>query len=237
MGFPRIAVVQGKNFVGKSFKVENTAGAEGHQAVAFRGSADMIAMFKVTFDSYQDTLYCHSFRQYYRECSVLGTVDFIFGNANAAFQSCNIIAKKSTILGQQNTFTAQGRTDPHQSTGLSVQKSAFDGTVDLKSSMAQYKSYLGRPWKQYSVCVIMKSQITEVIDPTGWLPWNTSSFGLYTSYFAEYQNTGLGSSRAKRVAWSHTVKDAKTANFYQANNFVQAKNWVPASGVPLTQTL
>lgn len=230
-------IVQGKNFVGKSFKVENTAGPDGHQAVAFRGSADMISMYKVTFDSYQDTLYCHTFRQYYRECTVQGTVDFIFGNANVAFQSCNIIAKKSTLLGQQNTFTAQGRTDPHQNTGLAFQNAVFDGTLELKSSMAQFKSYLGRPWKPYSVCVILKSQITEVVDPTGWLPWNTSSFGLYTSYFAEYQNTGAGSSLAKRVSWSHTVKDAKTANSYQANNFVHANNWVPAGGVPLTQTL
>lgn len=197
----------------------------------------MISFYKVTFDSYQDTLYCHTFRQYYRDCTVYGTVDFIFGNGNAAFQNCYIIAKKSTLLGQQNTFTAQGRTDPHQTTGLSFQNSVFDGTPELKSSIAQYRSYLGRPWKAYSVCVIMKSQITEVIDPTGWLPWNTSSFGLYTSYFAEYQNTGAGSSRAKRVPWSHAVKDGNTANKYQATKFVKSGEWVPSTGIPLTQSL
>lgn len=230
-------IVAGDGFIGKSFLVQNTAGAAGHQAVAMRGSADKIAFYQVTFDSYQDTLYAHTFRQYYRECTIRGTVDFIFGNAAASFQSCSVVAKKSTLLGQQNTYSAQGRTDPHQSTGLSFQSCTFDGNTDLKANTTFYKTYLGRPWKAYSVCVLLKSELMGHIDPTGWLPWNTSSFGLYTSYFAEYQNTGAGASTAKRVNWSHQISPASAANKYIANNFIQASGWVNGYNIPLTTSL
>lgn len=226
--------MQGEGFIGNSFLVQNTAGAEGHQACAFRGSADKIAFYKVTFDSWQDTMYAHTFRHFYRECTIRGTVDFIFGNAAASFQNCNVVAKKTTLVGQQNTYSAQGRTDPHQTTGLAFQNCTFDGTAALKSNITDYKTFLGRPWKPYSVCVIMKSELMGHIDPTGWLPWNQSSFGLYTSYFAEYANTGPGSDLSKRVSWSHPISAASIANKYQANQFVQASTWV---SVPLTTVL
>ncbi|KAG9150089.1 hypothetical protein Leryth_026593 [Lithospermum erythrorhizon] len=51
-----------------------------------------------------DTLYVHSLRQFYRECDIYGTVDFIFGNAAAVFQNCNIYARKP-MPNQKNTIT------------------------------------------------------------------------------------------------------------------------------------
>ncbi|KAG0566018.1 hypothetical protein KC19_7G031900 [Ceratodon purpureus] len=231
-------IVSGRGFIGRSFKVENTAGALGHQAVAFRGTADKIAMYQVTFDGYQDTLYAHSYRQYYRECTISGTVDFIFGNAAASFQSCKIIAKQTTLLGQRNTYSAQGRTDAHQSTGLSFQNCLFDATPEVKSNTTFYKTYLGRPWKAYSVCVIMKSELMDHIDSTGWLPWNTTDFGLHTSFFGEYHNYGPGSSyNSSRVPWSHQISSGSTADEYQAINFIRARKWVTGYDIPLTESL
>ena len=231
------AVVTGSGFIGKFFRVENTAGSFGQQAVALRVTADKVAFYQCTIDGWQDTLYVNTLRQFYRECDVLGTVDFIFGNAQAVFQSCNIIAKKTTWFGQTNTYTAQGRTDLHANTGLSFQNCTFDGTDELKANTTNYKTYLGRPWKAYSTCVIMESNLLGLIDPTGWLPWNTSSFGLNTSYFAEYQNFGAGSNTSARVSWSHQITDNTTANNYQASSFIQASSWVPAYNISVTLTL
>lgn len=231
------AVVSGDGFLGRSFKVQNTAGSAGQQAVSYRGSADALAFYQVTFDGYQDTLYANAGRHYYRECTILGTVDFIFGNAAASFQSCTVIAKTTTLLGQQNTYTAQGRTDPHQSTGLSFQNCKFDGTPEVKANPALYKTYLGRPWNPYSVCVVMKSELLGHIDPTGWLPWNASNYGLYTSYFAEYQNFGAGATPAARVNWSHQIALAGVAAKYTANSFMQAGVWMRGYDVPLTADL
>ena len=79
--------------MGRSFKVQNTAGPSGHQAVAVRVSADQVIFYRCIFEGWQSTLHAHTFRHLYRECTISGTVDFIFGNAAAAFQSCNITAK------------------------------------------------------------------------------------------------------------------------------------------------
>ena len=88
-----IAVIEGSGFVGRSFKVQNTAGPSGHQAVAVRVSADQVIFYRCIFEGWQSTLHAHTFRHLYRECTISGTVDFIFGNAAAAFQLCNITAK------------------------------------------------------------------------------------------------------------------------------------------------
>lgn len=231
------AVIEGSGFIGQAFTARNTAGAAGHQAVAMRVSADKAAFYQCTFDSWQDTLYTHTFRQYYRESYITGTVDFMFGNGAVAFQACTIVAKKSTILGQQNTYSAQGKTDPGQNTGYSFQSCTFDGTADLKANTAQFKTYLGRPWKEYSTHVNLKCNLIGHIDPAGWLPWNTSDFGLKTSFFAEWLDFGAGANTANRVSWSHQITDKNVAQKYQAVPFAGAGSWVPATGIPLTTSL
>ncbi|KAG0559500.1 hypothetical protein KC19_10G109900 [Ceratodon purpureus] len=230
-------IVEGTGFIGKAFTARNTAGAAGHQAVAMRVSADMAAFYQCSFDGYQDTLYTHTFRQFYRETTVSGTVDFIFGNAAVAFQSCTLVAKKSTLPGQQNTYTAQGRTDPGQITGMSFQSCTFDATPELKASAGAFKTYLGRPWKAYSTHVNLKCNLLEHIDPAGWLPWNTSDFGLRTSFFAEWKDFGPGAATAKRAWWSKQITDASVAGKFQAVPFTQADQWVPATSIPLTTSL
>lgn len=193
-----------------------------------------MAFYNCSFESFQDTLYAHISRQFYRECTVLGTVDFIFGNGNAVFQSCNIVAKKSSLDGQQNTYTAQGRTDPHQNTGLSFQNCTFAATPKLQANVKGFKTYLGRPWKSHSVCVLLRCTLDGHIDPSGWLPWNSTSFGLKTSFFAEFHSTGAGATIKKRVSWSHQITKAATASHYQAGQFIQGAKWLPSLDIPFT---
>ncbi|KAG0593046.1 hypothetical protein KC19_1G301100 [Ceratodon purpureus] len=246
--FSPALIVGGKGFLMKKITVRNVAGPQGHQAVALRVSADNTAFYQCAFDSFQDTLYAHSYRQYYRECQILGTIDYMFGNGYAVFQKCVFTAKKSGILGQFNTYTAQGKTDVNMKTGLSFQNCTFDATADLVANKNTYPTYLGRPWKPYSTAVLLHCTIKAHVSPQGWVPWNQSTFGLQTSYFAEYVSNGPGATAAiikQRVNWSHQITTVAAANAWQLRYwadpnsnygktalFGDSKGWVAATGFP-----
>ncbi|KAL0464222.1 UNVERIFIED_CONTAM: putative pectinesterase/pectinesterase inhibitor 47 [Sesamum latifolium] len=123
-------VASGERFVAIDITFKNTVGPEKHQAVAVRNNADLSTFYRCSFEGYQDTLYVHSLRQFYRECDIYGTVDFIFGNAAAVFQNCNLFARKP-MPNQKVAFTAQGRTDPNQNTGISIHNCTIEAAPDL----------------------------------------------------------------------------------------------------------
>ncbi|KAF9612998.1 hypothetical protein IFM89_004802 [Coptis chinensis] len=71
--------VVGDGFLASSIGFENVAGPEGEQAVAFHSKSDFSALYNYKMHGYQDILYYHTCRQFYKNCEISGTVDFIFG--------------------------------------------------------------------------------------------------------------------------------------------------------------
>lgn len=223
--------VTSPNFVAVNMTFRNTAGPEKHQAVALRSSADLSIFYSCSFEAYQDTLYTHSLRQFYRECDIYGTVDFIFGNAAVVLQNCNLYPRQA-LPNQFNAITAQGRTDPNQNTGTSIHNCTIRPADDLASSNYTVKTYLGRPWKEYSRTVFMQSYLDGFIEPVGWREWN-GDFALSTLYYAEYNNTGPGSSTTNRVVWpGYHVINSTDANNFTVSNFLFGDEWMVQSGVP-----
>ena len=222
----------GPGFVATDITFRNTAGAIKHQAVAVRNGADLSTFYRCSFEGYQDTLYAHSLRQFYRECDIYGTVDFIFGNAAALFQNCNI-HPRLPMPGQFNPITAQGRTDPNQNTGISIHNCTIRAADDLASSNSTTQTYLGRPWKEYSRTVYMQSFMDSLINTVGWREWD-GNFALSTLYYAEYDNTGPGSDTTNRVTWPgyQVIANATDAANFTVSNFLLGDNWLPQTGVP-----
>ncbi|XP_019085880.1 PREDICTED: probable pectinesterase/pectinesterase inhibitor 13 [Camelina sativa] len=225
-------VAQGEGFMAQSMGFRNTAGPEGHQAVAIRVQSDRSIFLNCRFEGYQDTLYAYTHRQYYRSCVIIGTIDFIFGDAAAIFQNCNIFIRKG-LPGQKNTVTAQGRVDKFQTTGFVVHNCKIAANEDLKPVKAEYKSYLGRPWKNYSRTIVMESTIEDVIDPVGWLRWQETDFAIDTLYYAEYKNKGPSGDTTSRVKWpGFKVINREEALNYTVGPFLQG-DWINASGSPV----
>lgn len=214
----------------------NTAGPEKHQAVAARIQSDRAIFVNCRFEGYQDTLYAQAHRQFYRSCVIAGTVDFIFGDAASIFQNCLIVVRKP-LDNQQNIVTAQGRTERQQTTGIVLHNCHIQAERKLELVKNTIRSYLGRPWKQFSRTIVMESTIEDFIHPDGWLPWQ-GDFALNTLYYAEYSNKGPGASIDKRVKWPgyKSVITKEEARQYTVQNFLQG-DWVNVKVVPVRYTL
>ncbi|KAH6822166.1 Plant invertase/pectin methylesterase inhibitor superfamily [Perilla frutescens var. hirtella] len=221
----------GSGFIARDITFENYAGAGKHQAVALRVGADHAVIFRCNVIGYQDTLYAHSQRQFYRECDIYGTVDFIFGNAAVVFQNCSIHARKPMPF-QKNTITAQNRKDPNQNTGISIHACRIVAEADLEASKAAYPTYLGRPWKLYSRTVYMQSYIGDHVHPRGWLEWN-ATFALDTLYYGEYMNYGPGGAIGQRVTWPgyRVITAVEEASKFTVGQFIFGSAWLPSTGV------
>ncbi|KAJ0266019.1 Pectinesterase inhibitor domain-containing protein [Hirschfeldia incana] len=222
--------VLGDGFMAGDLTFQNTAGPDTQQAVAFRSDSDFSLLENCEFLGNQDTLYVHGLRQFYKKCRIQGNVDFIFGNAAAVFQDCEILIAPRQLnpeKGESNAVTAQGRVDPAQSTGLVFLNCSINGTDEYmklyKANPKVHKSYLGRPWKDYSRTVFIGCNLEALIHPDGWLPWS-GDLSLNTLYYGESKNTGPGSDRSKRVSWSSVIPD-EHVDVYSVANFIQANEW------------
>ncbi|XP_074293625.1 putative pectinesterase/pectinesterase inhibitor 59 [Silene latifolia] len=226
------AGIDGLRFIARDITFRNTAGPQNGQAVALRSGSDLSVFYKCAFYGYQDTLFVHSQRQFYKGCYIFGTIDIIFGNAAAVFQNCMIYIRKP-IWGQANVITAQGRADPNQNTGIVIHSSRIIANKDLEPMGRSVITYLGRPWQEFSRTIIMKTYMGPLIDPSGWMPWNGNRF-LNTLYYAEYANTGPGSNVRKRVQWAgfHVIKSPSLASSFTVGRFITGKTWLPSTGIP-----
>ncbi|KAL5852356.1 hypothetical protein ACOSQ3_007474 [Xanthoceras sorbifolium] len=211
--------ILGPNFIAKDMGFENSAGAIKHQAVALRVQADKSVFYNCQMDGYQDTLYVCAHTQFYRDFTISGTIDFIFGDAAAVFQNCKMVIRKP-LDNQSCIVTAQGRNNSRSATGIVLQNCIITGDPAYLPVKNVNKVYLGRPWKEYLRTIIMQSQIDDIIQPEGWLPW-MGVFAFNTCWYDEYGNRGSG---IKKV-------DANQANSFIVAQFIK-DNWIKPTGVP-----
>ncbi|RWV99565.1 hypothetical protein GW17_00037520 [Ensete ventricosum] len=228
--------VFGDGFVASGITFRNTFGP-GSQAVALLSASDRSVFYRCSIEGYQDTLFVYSQRQFYRECDIYGTIDFIFGNAAAVIQRCNIYARRPRH-GESNVITAQGRSDPNQNTGIVIQFSNIKPAAELLPVRRTVRSYLGRPWMQYSRTLYLQNYIDSIIDRAGWLPFR-GSFALSTLYYAEFENTGPGARMSRRVKWPgyHVVRRPSIMRPFTVGRFIAGGSWIPSTGVPFNPSL
>ncbi|XP_052136966.1 pectinesterase-like [Oryza glaberrima] len=234
--------VNADGFVACGVTFRNAAGAGSGQAVALRASGDRVAFYRCSFEGHQDTLYAHTLRQFYRECAVAGTVDFIFGNAAAVLQRCSIRVRRPPLPGQPAVVTAQGRVDRYERTGFAIHGGRVTAAARFGApgaAPAPFETYLGRPWKEFSRVVYMEAYMDGTVGAAGWLAWDGTAFAQSTAFYGEYRNSGPGSGTEGRVRWGgyHVITDPGVAAEFTAGEMVNAGEWLGSTGVPFTPGL
>jgi pectinesterase len=200
------AKISGNRFVAENISFVNAAGPVG-QALALYVDADKAVFKNCRFIGNQDTIYAagENSRQYFLDCYIEGTTDFIFGPSTALFQNCTIKARSDSYITAANT--PQGKKFGFVFLNCTI---TADSTVK--------KVYLGRPWRAYSHTVFIRCELPGQIAPEGWNNWGNPQ-NETTVFYAEYQCTGAGASRKSRVPWSKQLTDTE-AKAYTAENIL-----------------
>lgn len=176
---------------------ENTAGRVG-QAVACFVAGDRVIFRNCRFLGNQDTLYNFGkhCRQYFEDCYIEGTVDFIFGSSTAVFNRCTIHSLSKGYL----TAPSTPQDEAYGYVFIDCCLTAADGVE---------KVYLARPWRPYAKSVFIHCEMGGHILPVGWHNWNKKD-AEKTIFFAEYENTGAGAATKKeRAKFGHQLKNLK----------------------------
>ncbi|XBI73424.1 hypothetical protein VPH35_067180 [Triticum aestivum] len=213
---------QREGIIIRDVTIQNTAGPEAKQAVALLSNSNK-----------SDTLLAENFLQFYKECEITGTVDFIWGAATAVFQDCALLARRPGIM-QQNVLTGQGRNGVDSASGFTFQGCNVTTREDLRG----VETYLGRPWQPYARVIFIHCYMDAIVHPLGWLSWDNKKINVTTTtrtvFFAEFENQGPGADVRGRVNWAgfHNIKKASKAAKFTVNNFIDGRAWLPETGVP-----
>ena len=190
---------------------ENTSGEgkEIGQAVAVFTDGDFLFFNRCRFIGNQDTLYTYGRygkdggvkRNYYLNCYIEGTTDFIFGPSIAYFENCELHSKKNSYVTAASTFEGQ----PYGYVFKNCKLTAAPGVT---------KCYLGRPWGAYAKTVFIDCELGEHILPAGWHDWEKPGKPdtKANSYYAEYGSKGPGA-RGPRVEWSKQLTAEQAAEY------------------------
>jgi pectinesterase len=200
----------GQDVTAENITFQNSSGPVG-QALAIWVGGDRSKFINCRFLGFQDTIYTdHNARQYYKNCYIEGTVDFIFGPSTAVFDDCEIFCKKGGYI------TAASTPDTVRY-GYVFINCRITGDAPANSF------YLGRPWRPYAKVVFINCDLGNQIKPEGWDNWGKAS-NEKTAYYAEYKNRGEGYKPSERVRWSHQLTDEEAKKYTVENIF---RNWNP----------
>lgn len=207
-------LVQGNDFSAENLTFENSAGPVG-QAVALHVAADRVTIKNCRVIGNQDTLFpsADTSRQYYVDCYIEGTTDFIFGAATVVFERCHIHSKKNSYITAASTTEAQ----PYGFVFLNCK---------LTADSSFKKVYLGRPWRPYAKTVFINTQMGDHILPAGWSVWNKND-NHKTTFYAEYGSYGAGFIEGQRVEWSHQLSKKQVKEYTLKNIFQNKNKWWP----------
>jgi pectinesterase len=228
--------VTGDDFFAENLTVENlweqthSRTHEGAQAVALMITGDREVLRQVRLLGYQDTLYansktchastdpidkaCRASRMLFQDCYIAGHVDFIFGDAKAVFDHCEIHA----MAHPEVTITAQSRLYPLENSGYLF----LDCTITAEPGISEL--LLGRPWRAYSTVFFVNTKVdgTKLAAP-GWAEWAgklaSSKYGEYGTVDVEKDGAGKPEDTSGRIAGTVqlTAEEAK---------LLTVKNWL-----------
>jgi len=113
-------------------------------------------------DHLRRDMYC---RQYFDDCLIEGTVDFIFGCGETQFRNCEI---RSLYDVRDVGYAAAPAHPLEQTEGFTFKNCRFTAEPSVRDGSI----YLARPWRDYGLCRFEDCTYGSHISPLGFDKWN-----------------------------------------------------------------
>ncbi len=186
-----------------SFANDGGQGGKGYtrmngQALAIRLDGTHDVFDNCHFTSWQDTLLVNTGRDYFENCTITGSTDYIFGAGSAYFNRCLIHS-----LG--HGYITAAKTPKNRHFGFVFNR------CRIITSTPPDRVYLGRPWGLYADVIFKHTWMSNGINPHGWIVWDGNKQDINTTRYSEFDNFGPGAVPRARVAWLRPISSA-TAN-------------------------
>ena len=223
--------VNANDFLAANITFENTTG-DAPQALAINLNGDRCVVVNCRFLGGQDTVLANGNagnRQYFKNCYIDGTVDFIFGSAKAVFDSC-VIYGKDRLDATASSYITAANTQAGIPWGY-----VFRNAV-LPSNRGVTSYFLGRPWQNDGTTTpasntktsFLNSKMGATTKLEGWSTWNANT-NTALIFYGEYKTQKLNGAAydvSKRVNWSKPINDSLYNTYVLDSIF---SNWKPCS--------
>lgn len=205
-------LIEADDFAASNLTIKNASGDKG-QAIALSVVGNRVKIVNCIISGNQDTLYLSgkNARQYFKDCFIEGTTDFIFGGATALFENCTIHSIKSSYVTAAST--PQG-----------LEYGFVFKNCKLTAEPAANAVYLGRPWRFYAKTVFINCELGKQIKPEGWENWSKPE-AEKNAFYAEYNNSGEGFQPAERVSWSRQLTKKEAEKYTIENILKDSSKW------------
>ena len=114
--------------------------------------------------------------QRFEDCLIEGTVDFIFGCANAVFENCDI---RSLNDARNIGYVAAPAHDRDQADGFVFRSCRFTREAGVEDAGI----FLARPWRDYGLCRFEDCMYESHIAPAGFDPWSGTRRDLTARFY------------------------------------------------------
>nr|XP_048324670.1 probable pectinesterase 29 [Ziziphus jujuba var. spinosa] len=119
-------------------------------------------------------------------------------------------------MGYTGSITAQGRDSPRENSGFVFHTSSVVGAGP---------AFLGRAYRNYSTVVFYKTNMANVIAPSGWDAWLQHGHEERIT-FSEEGCFGAGSDMSKRVKWEKKLTGQELFKFIDVKSFINQDGWL-----------